>query len=183
MNLCHLACVVFIGSLAASFGGDSALNTPAKHDDITPESLIRSVANFEFELNSQRQEPESFLRRRRGDCDDFASLANQLLTERGYKTKLVVVMMDQQSHVVCYVPEAHGFLDFNHRADVRPVVACEGTLKDIANRVAKDFRSRWQLASEFRYEKGSPIYIQNVFPLSTEPEKVVAASAIKYSAP
>lgn len=132
--------------------------------DLTPESLIRSFAGFAFELNEQRQDAETFLQRQRGDCDDFASLASRLLTARGYKTKLVVVMMAQQTHVVCYVPEAHGFLDFNHRADTQPVIKSDGTLEDIAQKVAGDFRSRWQLASVFRYTNGLPVYLDNVFP-------------------
>ena len=144
----------------------STLSTLAEQKDLNPESLIRSFADFAFELNAQRQEPETFLRRKRGDCDDFASLASRLLTARGYKTKLVLVMMQEQTHVVCYVQEARGFLDFNHRADARPIIEADGTLEGIAEKVAADFRSKWHLASEFRYENGLPIYLENVFPFA-----------------
>ena len=162
LSLTLLALVAATGlAVVAQPAGLSALE---KQKDLTPEGLIRSFAGFAFELNAQRQDAETFLRRQRGDCDDFASLASQLLTKRGYKTKLVVVMMEQQTHVVCYVQEAHGFLDFNHRADLRPVIDSDGTLEDIAQKVAGDFRSRWQLASEFRYVSGVPVYLDNIFP-------------------
>lgn len=145
--------------------------------ELTPESLIRSFAGFAFELSEQPQDADIFLQRKRGDCDDFASLASRLLTERGYKTKLVAVMMEQQTHIVCYVTEARGFLDFNHRADAHPIIKSDGSLADIAQKVAGDFRSRWQMASEFKYENKKPVYLDNVFPsLAPSNEAVVAAA-------
>lgn len=132
--------------------------------DLTPENLIRTFARFTFELSAQPQDAETFLQRKRGDCDDFASLASRVLTDRGYKTKLVVVMMEQQTHVVCYVNEAHGFLDFNHRADAHPIIDSDGSLEDIAQKVAGDFRRRWLTASEFRFENKSSVCLETVFP-------------------
>ena len=73
-------------------------------------------------------------------------------------------MMSKQTHVVCYVKEAGGFLDYNHRADAHPVVASDGSLEDIASKVAGDFRSSWRMASAFRYRNGSPVYLDTVFP-------------------
>ena len=137
--------------------------------DLTPENLIRSFAGFTFELSAQPQDAEAFLQRKRGDCDDFASLASRLLTDHGYKIKLVAVMMERQTHVVCYVEEAHGFLDFNHRADADPIIKSDGSLEDIAQKVGGDFRSRWQTASEFRYENKLPVYLEIVFRPATVP--------------
>lgn len=156
----------------------SALSALAGKTELTPETLIRSVAGFTFELSAQPQDAETFLQRKRGDCDDFASLASRLLTDRGYKIKLVAVMMEQQTHVVCYVEEAHGFLDFNHRADAQPIIKSEGSLEDIAQKVAGDFRSRWLTASEFRYENKLPVYLETVFPPATPVE--AKASGEKY---
>jgi len=148
-------------SLAAQAGEYSALRGQT---DLTPEGLARSFAGFAFELGAHPQDPETFLRRKRGDCDGFAGLAGRLLAERGYRTKLVVIMMEHQSHVVCYVKEAHGFLDFNHRADAHPIIDSDGSLEDIANKVAADFRGRWHLASEFKYDDKLPIYLEVAFP-------------------
>jgi len=147
----------------------------AAQKDLTPESLLRSVAGFEFELGTCPQEPEVFLQRRRGDCDDFAQLASQLLTKRGYTTKLVVVMMEKETHVVCYVKEAQGFLDFNRRTEPHPVVGSDGSLEDIAQKVADSFQSKWRMASEFRFENKLPYYLASVFPPSRSPEAAVAA--------
>lgn len=150
------------GFCASAHAG--ALSALAGKADLTPENLLRSFAGFTFELSAQPQDAEAFLQRKRGDCDDFASLASHLLTDRGYKIKLVAVMMEQQTHVVCYVEEARGFLDFNHRADAQPIIKSDGSLEDIAHQVARDFRSRWLTASEFRYENKLPVYLETVFP-------------------
>jgi GH24 family phage-related lysozyme (muramidase) len=48
--------------------------------DLTPEGLARVFADFTFELGPQVQEPETFLRRKRGDCADFSNLASAVLT-------------------------------------------------------------------------------------------------------
>jgi hypothetical protein len=131
--------------------------------DLTPEGLARVISDFSFEITPQLQEPNSFLRRKCGDCADFANLASLVLTHRGYTTKLVVVMMSKQTHVVCYVKEAGGFLDYNHRADANPVVVSDGSLEDIAGKVAGDFRSDWRMASFFRYRQSSPVFLDSVF--------------------
>ena len=39
-----------------------------------------------------------------------------------------------------------------------------GSLEDIAQKVAGDFRLRWHMASEFRYENKLPVYLEVVFP-------------------
>ena len=132
--------------------------------DLTPAGLLRHFAGFAFELGETLQDAETFLRRRRGDCDDFASLANQVLAERGWKTKLVVVMMERQTHVVCYVQEAKGFLDYNRRAIADPIVTSDGSLEDIAAKVATAFRSEWWMASEFAYRDQTTVFLDHVFP-------------------
>jgi hypothetical protein len=135
-----------------------------KQKDLTPERLARVFAGFAFELRPQLQEPETFLQRKSGDCADYSNLASTVLTHHGYTTKMVVVMMSTQTHVVCYVKEAGGFLDYNHRADAHPVIASDGSLEDIAGKVAGDFRSQWHMASAFRFRSGSPVYLDSVFP-------------------
>ena len=137
--------------------------------DLAPESLLHFFADFRFELGDRAQDPETFLQRKRGDCDDFARLAASLLAERGYKTKPVVIMMQGQTHAVCYVQEAHGFLDFNHRADADSVVSSTGSLEDIALKVSTYFRSKWWMASEVSYEGSTPVYLDSTFPSAPTP--------------
>jgi hypothetical protein len=147
--------------------------------DLTPDGLARVMADFSFELAPQVQEPEIFLRRKRGDCADFANLASLVLAHRGYTTKLVVVMMSRQTHVVCYVKEAGGFLDYNHRADAHPIIASDGSLADIAGKVAGDFHSPWRMASAFRYHESSPVYLDSVFATETSLERRLAGRAVE----
>jgi hypothetical protein len=173
-GLVALACAIATGYCAAAYA--DAVSALAGQRDLTPERLIRSFAGFTFELSAQQQDPEAFLQRKRGDCDDFASLASRLLAARGYKTKLVVVMMEQQTHVVCYVKEARGFLDFNHRADAHPIIASDGSLEDIAEKVAGDFHSRWQTASAFRYNNELPVYLETVFPSAARFNRKIATA-------
>ena len=169
-----VVCLIVSGFCATAHAG--AVSALAGRMDLTPENLLRSFAEFTFELSAQPQDAETFLQRKRGDCDDFVSLASRLLADRGYKTKLVAVMMEQQTHVVCYVKEAHGFLDFNHRSDAHPIIESDGSIEDIAQKVAGDFRRRWQTASEFRYENKSPVYLEIVFPSAAASKQVVVAA-------
>jgi hypothetical protein len=168
-------CLFVAGFHSLARGG--ALGDLAKQPDLTPEKLIRYCAGFAFELNAEPQDPDLFLQRKRGDCDDFATLVSQVLSGRGYKTKLVVVMMQQQTHVVCYVSEVHGFLDFNHRRDPHPIVASDGSLEDIAEKVAADFHGRWHMASEFKYQNKSPVYLNVAFPPATPLTKALAVDS------
>jgi len=131
---------------------------------LTPQRLLSCFADFTYELGDELQDAETFLRRRRGDCDDFAHLASRLLTQRGWHPMLVVVMMEGQTHVVCYVREARGFLDFNRRALTDPIVPSDGSLEDIADKVAASFRSPWWIVSEFEYRDGSTVFLQSAFP-------------------
>src|SRR5258708_7730259 len=88
---------------------------------LTPESLIRRFAKFKFKLIDGVQRREVFLASQTGDCDDFATLAADVLREKGYHTHLVAVFMEQQVHVVCYVAEAAAYLDYNNRKLASPL--------------------------------------------------------------
>ncbi len=158
-------CLAVGGLFATVHAGE--LETLSARKDLTPDNLCHYFADFTYELSDQVQDAETFLTRKRGDCDDFARLASTLLTERGYKTKLVVVQMEKQTHVVCYVKEAHGYLDFNRRAEKSPVVKSDETLEDVAEKVNESFRSHWRMASEIRYDGNKPVYLDNVFAFAT----------------
>jgi hypothetical protein len=170
-------CLVLLCAIATAKAGN--LNDLLDQKNLTPEALARVAANFTFELNPQLQAPETFLQRERGDCADFANLASIVLTHGGYTTKLVVVMMSKQTHVVCYVKEAGGFLDYNHRSDAHPVIASNGSLEDIADKVASDFRAQWQMTSAIRYRENSPVYLDSVFASGSSSARKVGRSIRK----
>jgi hypothetical protein len=119
---------------------------------LTPERLIQYFADFKFELGRTVQKPETFLAAQAGDCDDFATLAADLLREKGYTTRLVAVFMPNEVHVVCYVKETNGYLDYNCRRKPSPLVKCDGQLSAIALSVARSFRTQWRSVSEFAME-------------------------------
>jgi hypothetical protein len=129
---------------------------------LTPARFIEYFSDFKFQLRDQVQAPETFLASKTGDCDDFASLATLLLREKGYTTRLVVVSMDRETHVVCYVAETKSYLDFNNRSE-RKLVDSDGALNDIADKVAAGFRCSWHSVSEFTFSQGAPRFLSTQF--------------------
>ena len=130
---------------------------------LTPERLMAYFADFKFELGREVRQPETFLANRSGDCDDFATLAADLLREKGYSTRLVAVFMPHDVHVVCYVAENHSYLDYNRRKQAAPLVSCKEELESIAASVAESFRSSWRSASEFTFRDGGRHFVSTVF--------------------
>ena len=131
--------------------------------NLTPERLMAHFADFKFELGRQVRQPEAFLASRCGDCDDFATLAADVLRDKGYSTRLVVVHMSHDVHVVCYVAEANGYLDYNRRKHAAPLLKCDANLAAIAASVAQSFRSPWRSASEISFRNGARRFVSTVF--------------------
>ena len=129
---------------------------------LTPERLAAKFAAFKFELRPEIQPPKKFLERRAGDCDDFATLAADVLRARGYTPHLVEVRMPGYLHAVCYVAETRSYLDYNRRGSFRRAVPCNGSLTDIAARVARSFHTEWTAVAEFSWERGSERTLQTV---------------------
>ena len=130
---------------------------------LTPERLMTHFADFKFQLGRDVRPPETFLAARAGDCDDFATLAADLLHEKGYSTRLVVVYMPNDIHVVCYVAETNSYLDYNRRKQASPLVKCNGELATIAANVALSFRSPWRSVAEFTFRNGVRHFVSTVF--------------------
>jgi hypothetical protein len=133
-----------------------AMTTAELQNDskLTPESLLHRFAGFDFKLFDEVQPRDVFLSTQTGDCDDFATLAADVLRQKGYTTHLIAVFMAKQTHVVCYVKEAGAYLDYNNRRKASPLVPTSGTLQDIAGKVARSFRTRWSSVMEFTFEHG-----------------------------
>ncbi len=131
--------------------------------NLTPERFMAHFADFKFALGRKVRSPETFLSARSGDCDDFATLAADLLHEKGYSTRLVAVFMPNDVHVVCYVAETNSYLDYNRRKKATPLVKCKGELAAIAAKVARSFRSPWRSVSEFTFRQGARHFVSTVF--------------------
>jgi hypothetical protein len=121
---------------------------------LTPARFARYFADFTFEYHDQVQAPETFLSTQSGDCDDFATLAATILGEKGYTTHLISVRMANETHVVCYVEETKCYLDYNIRGCLFRTVSSDGSLNNIARKVAKSFDAKWTSAAEFTYAQG-----------------------------
>ena len=119
----------------------------------TPAQFAHKFAGFKFAYHTKVQEPNIFLQTQSGDCDDYATLAADVLRKSGYKPRLFAVRMKGETHVVCYVPETKSYLDYNNRTAENPLVPCDGTVRDIAGKVASSFGRNWLAAYEFSYRE------------------------------
>ncbi len=119
---------------------------------LTPSRFARYFADFNYCFHAEVQRPEVFLATQSGDCDDYAILAAQVLHAKGYTTRLISVRMPGLIHVVCYVAETKCYLDFNNRVYLKRTVGSDGSLPDIARKVAKSFDTHWASAAEFTYD-------------------------------
>jgi hypothetical protein len=131
--------------------------------NLTPERLMAHFAGFKFKLGRDVLPPETFLANQSGDCDDFATLAADLLREKGYSTRLIVVYMPHDVHVVCYVAETNSYLDYNRRKQASPLVKCKGELEAIAASVAQYFRCPWRSVAEFTFRNGARHFVSMAF--------------------
>ena len=88
-----------------------------------------------------------------GDCDDYAVLADYVLSRRGLGTKLVHVrLVGRVAHAVCYVNEEKAYLDYNNRKYFVNLQKSGATLREIAEKVSKAIEGNWTSASEFTYD-------------------------------
>jgi hypothetical protein len=135
---------------ARAFTLAELLNDPK----LTPVSLLHRFSTFKFKLFDEVQPRDTFLSTQAGDCDDFATLAADVLREKGYSTQLIAVFMEKQVHVVCYVKEIGAYLDYNNRKKPVPLVPTNGSLSDIATKVARTFHAPWVSALEYTFKEG-----------------------------
>lgn len=130
---------------------------------LTPERLMKHFSHFKYSLARETRSPETFLTQEAGDCDDFATLAADLLREKGYSTKVVAVFMPKEVHVVCYVAETGSYLDYNCRKQTSPLVKCGSELTTIADQVARSFHARWRSVSEITVKDGKKRFVSTAF--------------------
>ncbi|HZQ47043.1 MAG TPA: hypothetical protein VFC07_08530 [Verrucomicrobiae bacterium] len=167
LNKWRIGCVAILWlACGASPSHAMTLRDLFQDPSLTPESLIRRFANFKFKLIDGVQPRPVFLASQTGDCDDFATLAADVLRAKGYTPHLVAVFMAKQTHVVCYVAETGVYLDYNNRGKAVPLVPTNGRLADIANKVALSFHSTWRCVSEYTSKNGIQRTISTEFPQS-----------------
>jgi len=141
----------------------TGLSAPLQLDAVTVDGLVtnpklsaKKFANyfggFDYEFASAIQPPETFLARERGDCDDYAVLADYVLSKHGLNTRLIHVRLAGRiAHAVCYVTENGAYLDYNNRKYFMTLARSGPALRDIARKVAESLSASWTSASEFTY--------------------------------
>ena len=129
-------------------GRDLTWEKLQRHPDLTPRRFARLFSAFKYQYHAARQAPEVFLATRTGDCDDYARLAAKVLRQHGYTTKLVLVRLPEEAHMVCYVAETRSYLDYNNRQYLIPTVSANDSLTEIAAKVARSFDSPWISVAE-----------------------------------
>jgi len=146
------------GGLVSALGVStlSAVSLPELESDpkMTPKRFANHFEGFAYEFSAEVQRPEVFLRTRKGDCDDYALLADRILRARDYTTRIVRVVLTGRrvNHVVCYVAENKAYLDYNSRNYFLNLDRSGPTLREIAEKVAASFEASWSSASELAYD-------------------------------
>jgi len=137
---------------------------------LTPRRFASYFADFAYELSLPVQPAEVFLAREKGDCDDYAVLADFVLKPKGYATRLIHVrLVGRIPHAVCYVAQSKAYLDYNNR-DVFFTLARSGpTLREIATKVAASFDANWTSATEFTYSYASEAKSWGATVVKTDP--------------
>jgi hypothetical protein len=122
------------------------------HSNLSPKKFAAYFEDFAYEFSPEVLPAETFLRQERGDCDDYAILADYVLRRHRYQPRLIHVrMVGRVAHAVCYVTESKAYLDFNNRKYFINVERCGGSLREIATKVADSFKANWTSVSEFTY--------------------------------
>ena len=143
-----LACLLAGGRLDALTLTD-LLNDPK----MNPKRFAAHFEDFEYEFGVEVLPPQVFLARRRGDCDDYAILADYVLRRTDRETRLIHVrMVGRVAHAVCHVTPDGVYLDFNHRKLFFNLKRCGRTIREIATKVAESFQANWTSASEFTFD-------------------------------
>jgi hypothetical protein len=120
--------------------------------NLTPEKFEKLFASFAYKFHPEVQPHNVFLRTKSGDCDDFATVAAEVLACHGYTPRMIAIRMKGETHVVCYIVEEGAYLDYNTRKDEYPLVPCSPDITAIATKVAAGFERDWVATYEFTYD-------------------------------
>ncbi len=121
--------------------------------EMTPRQFANLFENFRFSYRPYVQPVEIFLRDQDGDCDDYAILADHVLSRKGCHTRIVRVTLagSDVSHAVCYVSENKAYVDYNNRKYSVNLERSGSTIREIASKVADSFEKNWTSATEYTF--------------------------------
>ena len=128
------------------------LNELVDNPRLNAKKFASYFGDFTYEFNSPIQSAPAFLSRQKGDCDDYAVLADFVLKKRSLDTRLIHIRLTGRiAHAVCYVSENKAYLDYNNRSVFFTLTRSGPDIRDIASKVAQSLESSWTTASEFSY--------------------------------
>jgi len=149
---CRILILVLVGFLGVQGMAAVTLQQLVQDAKLTPKKYAGYFSDFKYRQQADIQAWDLFLLSKSGDCDDYAILADEVLKPKGYTTRLISVRMPGAlPHVVCYIREEKGYLDFNNRTYMIKIEKCGESLRAIAAKVAKSFEANWTSAVEFTY--------------------------------
>jgi hypothetical protein len=129
---------------------------------LTPEKFASHFADFEFKFHDDVQDHDTFLASKSGDCDDYATLAADILGRNGYTTRLIAVRMKGETHVICYINETKSYLDYNCRKDEKKTVSSSKSITEIARKVSQSFGRDWIATYQFTFSAGVKRLVQSI---------------------
>jgi hypothetical protein len=132
--------------------------------NLTPQRFARFFSNFKYIYRAELQKTEDFLAAQAGDCDDYAMLADRVLREKSYTTRIIIVRMATETHAVCYVEQTHCYLDYNNRGCLLRTVSCGNSIEEIAKKVARSFGEPWAMVSEYESVNGRQQLVSSQMP-------------------
>lgn len=181
----HLLSVLAGAMLAATAGGALrstdrfTLTALEREPKMNPRRFADLFELFRYTYYPYVQRVEVFLENRSGDCDDYAILADHILTRQGYHTRLVRVAMvgSDIAHVICYVNENQAYLDYNNRKVAMTLERAGPTLRQIAAKVADSFEKNWTSATEYtfsyaNYHKTTRYTVVKTDPPERDPDRI-----------
>ena len=137
---------------------------------LNPHRFANHFENFDYEYADGVQPGDVFLSRGKGDCDDYAILADYVLGRRGFTTRLIHVnLVGRAAHDICDVAQAKGYLDYNLRSYFRNVQGSGRTLREIADKVADSFDANWTSISVYTYTYDEDVKHLTMTVVKTEP--------------
>jgi hypothetical protein len=155
--------VLTIGIFLFQARSSSAITvSELRNTKLTPETFASYFSDFEFKFHDDVQDHETFLASKSGDCDDYATLAADVLRRSGYTPRLIAVRMKGETHVVCYITETKSYLDYNCRKDDKKTVACSSAIKEIARKVSQSFGRDWVATYQFTFSEGVKRLVQSI---------------------
>lgn len=192
LGMLNLFAVAIATTLAAPrLGADLLVSDLLSDPKMSPKRFASYFVDFQFETHPfDVQDPNVFLSNQRGDCIDYAVLADYVLRRTGYKTRLIRVEMvgKNMGHAICYVTDDTAYLDYNNRHYFFVLQRCAPSLREIAVKVADSLDANWTFAQEFTFsyktfEKRALVTVVKTDPPSTDPDLIPSKIPAQASKP